>query len=151
VIGRGRWKTGQTLMHEANLKAWGRMARLYNACPTETSTELCEAAMAVKTIPPGPPVQPAPGEAKPAPAAPVPVPSPSRGKESTQHSRRQPQSSTGQLTKPAATSRVQTIEEAEFVSAGSKGSSGNIRIGYHAIGLFLDFRCLRSLLPRLDD
>ncbi len=32
-----------------------------------------------------------------------------------------------------------------------KGSSGNIRIGYHAIGLFLDFRCLRSLLPRLDD
>ncbi len=29
----------------------------------------------------------------------------------------------------------------------SKGSSGNIRIEYHTIGLFLDFRCLRSLLP----
>ncbi len=37
------------------------------------------------------------------------------------------------------------------LEAGAKGSSGNIRIGYHAIGLFLDFRCLRSLLPRLDD
>jgi len=34
---------------------------------------------------------------------------------------------------------------------GRKGSSGNIRIEYHTIGLFLDFRCLRSLLPHLDD
>ncbi len=33
----------------------------------------------------------------------------------------------------------------------TKGPSGNIRIEYYAIGLFLDFRCLRSLLPRLDD
>jgi len=35
--------------------------------------------------------------------------------------------------------------------AKAKGSSGNIRIEYHTIGLFLDFRCLRSLLPHLDD
>jgi len=33
------------------------------------------------------------------------------------------------------------------VRAYTKGSSGNIRIEYHTIGLFLDFRCLRSLLP----
>jgi len=32
-------------------------------------------------------------------------------------------------------------------STPTKGSSGNIRIEYHTIGLFLDFRCLRSLLP----
>jgi len=38
-----------------------------------------------------------------------------------------------------------------FVRRAAKGSSGNIRIEYHTIGLFLDFRCLRSLLPHLDD
>jgi len=40
---------------------------------------------------------------------------------------------------------------APTVIAALKGSSGNIRIEYHTIGLFLDFRCLRSLLPHLDD
>ena len=38
-----------------------------------------------------------------------------------------------------------------YMLAKSKGSSGNIRIGSHAIGPFADFRCLRSLLSRLDD
>ncbi len=54
------------------------MAQLYDACPKDASTELCEAAMAVRTIPPGQPTQPAPGEAKLAPPAAVSVPS--RGK-----------------------------------------------------------------------
>lgn len=62
------------------------MARLYNACPKDILTELCEAAMTVRTIPPiGPSAQPAPGEAKAVlPAVPsLPVPSPSRGKVGT--------------------------------------------------------------------
>ena len=40
---------------------------------------------------------------------------------------------------------------ASILYDNTKGPSGNIRIEYYAIGLFLDFRCLRSLLPRLDD
>ncbi len=80
VIGGGRWQAGQTLMREADPEAWGRMARLYNACPADASTELCEAAMAVRTIPPGQPAQPAPGEAKPAPPAAALVLPPPRGK-----------------------------------------------------------------------
>lgn len=80
VLGEGRWGVGERLKREAGSDAWRRMARLSNACPTEASTELCEAAMAVRTIPPGQPAQPAPGEAKPAPPAAAPVPSPPRGK-----------------------------------------------------------------------
>ena len=80
VLGAGRWGAGQTLMREADPEAWGRMRRLYNACPADASTELCEAVMAVRTIPPGPPTQPVPGEAKPALPAAVPVLPPSRGK-----------------------------------------------------------------------
>ena len=82
VLGAGRWGAGQTLMHEADPDTWERMARLHNACPKEASTKLCEAAMAVRTIPPGSSAQPASGEAKPASVAamPVPSPSPSRGK-----------------------------------------------------------------------
>lgn len=80
VLGEGRWGVGETLKREAGSDTWRRMARLSNACPTEASTELCEAAMAVKTIPPGPSAQPAPGKAKPPPPAAAPVPSPSRGK-----------------------------------------------------------------------
>lgn len=80
LIGGGRWKAGQALMREADPEAWGRMVQLYNACPKDASTELCEAAMAVRTIPPGLSAQPAPGEAKPAPLAAAPVPSPPRGK-----------------------------------------------------------------------
>lgn len=77
VAGQGRWGAGETLMREAEPDAWRRMARLYNACPTE----LCEAAMAAKTIPPGQRAQPAPvpGKAKPTLPAGAPVPS-SRGK-----------------------------------------------------------------------
>jgi len=54
------------------------MAQLYNACPKDASTELCEAARAMRTIPPGQPAQPAPGEAKL--ALPAAVLVPSRGK-----------------------------------------------------------------------
>jgi len=59
--------------------------RLYNACPDTIDTELCEAAMAVKTVPPGPSAQPASGEAKPGPpAAPSSsVPAQSRNKAGT--------------------------------------------------------------------
>ena len=60
-------------MREAEPVEWRRMARLYQACPLDASTELCGAAMAVKTIPPGLSAQPA------LPAA-APPPSPSRGR-----------------------------------------------------------------------
>jgi len=80
VLGAGRWGAGQTLMREADPETWGRMARLYNACPKSSSTELCEAAMAVRTIPPVAPAQSAPEEVKPAPPSAVLVPSPLRGK-----------------------------------------------------------------------
>lgn len=52
LVGGGRWQAGQTLMREADPKSWDRMARLYSACPKDSSTELCEAAMVVRTIPP---------------------------------------------------------------------------------------------------
>ena len=52
LVGGGRWEAGQTLMREADPVVWSRMARLYNACPRDSSTELCEAAMTVRTIPP---------------------------------------------------------------------------------------------------
>ena len=52
----------------------------------------------------------------------------------------------------SAEHRVGEAVEGDFLlalrdDAFGKGSSGNIRIEYHTIGLFLDFRCLRSLLP----
>jgi hypothetical protein len=53
LIGGGRWGAGQTLMQEADPVVWERMVRLYRACPPDTMTELCEAAMAVRTIRPG--------------------------------------------------------------------------------------------------
>jgi len=52
------------LMREVNPTSWDRMAKLYNACPEDSSTELCEAAMVVRTIPPVMPAQPAPEKAK---------------------------------------------------------------------------------------
>ena len=52
LVGGGRWEAGQTLLQEANPTSWDRMVRLYKACPKDSSTELCEAAMAVRTIPP---------------------------------------------------------------------------------------------------
>lgn len=87
LIGGGRWQAGATLMQEADPGTWGRLMRLYRACPLDTTTELCEAAMAVRTIPPiaQPPAAPAVPSAVPAvpEAKPVPfgtVPAPSRGK-----------------------------------------------------------------------
>ncbi len=51
-IGGGRWGAGQTLMRDADPVTWERMVRLYKACPQESTTEQCEAAMAVRTTPP---------------------------------------------------------------------------------------------------
>lgn len=54
LIGGGRWQAGEVLMQEEAAPAsWERMARLYKACPKDTTTELCEAAMAVRNIPNG--------------------------------------------------------------------------------------------------
>ena len=54
LVGGGPWKAGAALMQEANPVSWDRVLRLSRACPPDSSTELCEAAMAVRTIPPGP-------------------------------------------------------------------------------------------------
>ena len=79
-LGGDEWRAGERLMHTASPGAWDRMARLFNACPGASTTDLCEAAMAVRTIPPiGPvPAQPAP-EATRGPAINA-APSPTRGK-----------------------------------------------------------------------
>jgi hypothetical protein len=53
LIGGDRWHAGQTLMEEASPESWDKMARLYKACPPDTATELCEAAITVRTIAPG--------------------------------------------------------------------------------------------------
>lgn len=42
----GRWRGGQTMMRDASPDHWDRIIRLYNACPKDTLTEVCEAAMA---------------------------------------------------------------------------------------------------------
>lgn len=81
IDGGGRWSAGQALMRDADRETWGRLARLYNACPKDSTTELCEAAMAVRTIPPGVPA--APEGAKPASPATAPVPSSLRGRGGT--------------------------------------------------------------------
>ncbi len=51
----GRWNAGEAMMQDASPVQWERMVRLYKACPQDSTTELCEAAMAVRTIPPGSP------------------------------------------------------------------------------------------------
>jgi hypothetical protein len=56
LIGGDRWHAGETLMEEASPETWDRMARLYKACPPDTATELCEAAITVHTIQPSRPV-----------------------------------------------------------------------------------------------
>jgi hypothetical protein len=53
LISGDRWHAGQTLMEEASPESWDKMARLYKACPPDTATELCEAAITVRAIPPG--------------------------------------------------------------------------------------------------
>lgn len=52
LIGGGRWQAGETLMQEAAPAAWERMVRLYRACPQDSTAELCETALAVRTITP---------------------------------------------------------------------------------------------------
>lgn len=81
LVGGGGWEAGATLMREAKPEAWDRVMRLSQACPPETLIDLCEAAMVVRTIPPGPAAQPAPEEAKTAaPSAATPGSPPPRGK-----------------------------------------------------------------------
>jgi hypothetical protein len=48
----GRWNAGEAMMQDASPAQWERMARLYKACPQESTTELCETAEAVRTISP---------------------------------------------------------------------------------------------------
>jgi hypothetical protein len=48
----GRWNAGEAMMQDASPAQWDRMARLYKACPQDSTTELCEAAIAVRTIAP---------------------------------------------------------------------------------------------------
>jgi Family of unknown function (DUF6118) len=77
----GRWEAGQVLMREAGPGTWDRMVRLSHACPPDAMLELCETAMLVRTIPPGPAAQPAPEPAGVAmPSAAAPPPPPARGR-----------------------------------------------------------------------
>jgi hypothetical protein len=48
IIGGDPWAAGENLMQESNATAFDRMARLYQACPADSSTDLCVAAIAVK-------------------------------------------------------------------------------------------------------
>ena len=50
IDGDGRWGAAETLMREADPSRWKRVVGLIHACPEDTLTELCEAAMAVRTI-----------------------------------------------------------------------------------------------------
>jgi len=80
----GRWRAGGMLMHEADPEAWDRQVRLSKACPPNTLIELCEAAMVVRTIPPGPAAQPTPEAAKTVvPSVVAPAPPASRGRTGT--------------------------------------------------------------------
>ena len=71
-FGGSRWNAGAALMREADPVMWGQMMRLYRACPQNSTIDLCEAAMAVRTTPPiasaPPPALPAPEGVKPPPA-----------------------------------------------------------------------------------
>ncbi len=51
ITGGDRWAAGQALLNRSNPPAWERMAKLFNACGDQ-STELCEAAIVVRTMPP---------------------------------------------------------------------------------------------------
>ena len=62
------WKAGETLLNRSNHPAWGKMARLYNACGDQL-TELCEAAIVVRTMPPLGQEGKGPSSAPPMPAA----------------------------------------------------------------------------------
>ena len=56
IDGDGRWGAAETLMREADPSRWKRVVGLIHACPEDTLTELCEAAMAVRTLPQGQPM-----------------------------------------------------------------------------------------------
>lgn len=47
IVGGNPWKAGEVLMSHSNPTTYDRMVRLYNACPENSLTELCVAAMAV--------------------------------------------------------------------------------------------------------
>ena len=49
----GRWNADEAMMQDASPAQWERMARLYKACPQDSTTGLCEAAITVRTITPG--------------------------------------------------------------------------------------------------
>ncbi len=49
LMGGDRWQAGVTLMEEASPASWDRMRRLYKACGEQT-TDLCEAAIGVRTL-----------------------------------------------------------------------------------------------------
>ena len=51
-LGGGPWQAGEALMQRNSPASFDRMVRLYKACG-EQATELCEAAIAVRTIQPG--------------------------------------------------------------------------------------------------
>jgi hypothetical protein len=53
-IGGGPWQAGAALMQRADPAVWERMVRLYRACPPDSATALCEAAMTARTAPPHP-------------------------------------------------------------------------------------------------
>ena len=56
-LGGSPWETGLALMRRDSPKSFDKMVRLYKACPPDSTTELCEAAMAaVRTMPPSPSV-----------------------------------------------------------------------------------------------
>ena len=48
----GRWNAGEAMMQDASPAQWERLVRLHKACPKDSTTELCEAAEAVRTISP---------------------------------------------------------------------------------------------------
>ena len=80
----GRWRAGGMLMYEADPEAWDRQVRLSKACPPETLIELCEAAMVVRTILPGPSAQAVPEGVKTVvPSAVAPPPPASRSRTGT--------------------------------------------------------------------
>jgi hypothetical protein len=48
----GEWQGGQVLLKEAGPATWDRMVRLNNACPADSTTALCEAVLAMRTLSP---------------------------------------------------------------------------------------------------
>ena len=58
-------RTGQAMLGDAIPETWDRMVRLYKACPKDSTTELCEAMLMVRTVTPDAPAQP--GAVPPAP------------------------------------------------------------------------------------